>query len=59
MTEIIGESAYQHLLTGIIMAVSLWGLFLTPKMIPVFTRSLTRHPRNILVVKGVPKQRSS
>jgi len=46
MTEIMGESAYQHLLTGMIMAGSLCGLFLTARMIPLFTRSLTRHPRN-------------
>ncbi|MBA3612829.1 MAG: hypothetical protein H0W49_07920 [Nitrospirales bacterium] len=46
MTEIIGDSAYQHLLMGMIMAGSLWGLFLTAGMIPLFTRSLTRHLRN-------------
>ncbi len=46
MTEIIGESAYQHVLTGMIMTGSLWGWFLTARMIPLFTRSLTRHPRN-------------
>lgn len=59
MTEIIGGSALQHLLTGMIMAGSLWGLFLTPKMIPLFTRSLTRHFRNKPGVKDFPKQHAS
>ncbi len=37
MVEIIGGSALPHLLAGIIMAGSLWGWFLTPRMIPLFT----------------------
>lgn len=59
MTEIIEGSAYQHVLTGMVMAGSLWGWFLTARKTPLFTRNLTRHSRNILGVKSVPKQRSS
>ncbi len=59
MTEIMGESVYQLLLTGMIMAGFLWGWFLTARTIPLITRSLTRHSRNILGVKGVPKQYAS
>ncbi|HNP60291.1 MAG TPA: hypothetical protein PKM72_05590 [Nitrospirales bacterium] len=55
MTEIIGGSAaYQYVWSGMIMAGSLWGLFLSSRMIPLFTRSLTRHSRNISGVKDVP-----
>lgn len=59
MTAIIGESAYQLLLTGMIMAGSLWGWFLTPRMIPLFTRSLTLHSRNKPGVKDFLKQHAS
>ncbi|MDT3779046.1 hypothetical protein PJI16_15880 [Nitrospira sp. MA-1] len=55
MTEIIGGSAaYQYIGSVMIMAGSLWGLFSTARMIPLFTRSLTRHSRNIPGVKDVP-----
>ena len=59
MTEIIGGSAYQHVLTGMIMAGSLWGWFLTARMIPLFTRNLRRHSGSILGVKSAFKRRFS
>ncbi|GJL68729.1 MAG: hypothetical protein NPIRA06_13640 [Nitrospirales bacterium] len=59
MTEIIGGSVYQYVWSGMIMAGSLWGLFSTPRLIPLFTRRLTRHLGNVPGAKGLPNQRAS
>lgn len=55
MPEIIGDITIYNFIKGLIMPGSLWGGFLAAGMLALFTKSLTQHSRNILLVKSFRK----